>query len=250
MRTIGLAAALIAASLGTACSHPPSPTPQIVTLIDRSGSANGQAVAGRDVDAFTQLAAYAARSGGFVAAETIEANPLQHSATPVAVDFQLPKAVRDNPVYASPLRARRREVAMTAMRRLLRQPADSRGSDILSAIQVAARFFAEGRRHSPQMLTICSDMIQSSAQYNFYDQPLDEGSIDCLVAQLRAEGQIPNLHDVVVYAVGVGEDAVNEIAPERNRQIERFWRTYFTAAGAQLASYAATLQAFPPDVAA
>jgi len=243
-RIIRLALALLLLLLVACAKSTPTPAP-VVVLADVSGSAHSPEVQQGYRAAFTEALTYAAKTQGKLTVETVEANPLQHSGTPVAIDFALPASVRSNPVYAQPLLARRRETALRAMDQLLGRPPGAPGSDITSAVTLAARAFGSSGAKGGWLI-VCSDMIQSTGAVDFYDGPLGDADIERLITELRQRTELPDLGGVSVWVVGAGQDAGSEIEPERNRAIEHFWRAYFSASGARLVSYAATLATFPP----
>jgi hypothetical protein len=222
------------------------PTPQIVDLVDRSGSAYSAAVDEGYRETFGRVVAYAAHTHGSVVVETIDANPLQHSGTPISADFTLPRAIASNPVYAMPLLARRRTTAKAAMDQLLARPPGAPGTDVFAAMLLAQRVFESDGPTRPRFLVVSSDMLQSTAAYDFYSRVLDDTDVERVIQELKASRQLPDLRGVSVWVVGAGQDAGNEISSSRNQAIERFFRRYFAAAGARVVSFAATLEAFPP----
>lgn len=242
-----LAIGLATSTVLVGCGPPAPAVPEIVVLVDRSGSARSAEVQTAYLGAFARVTAYAAARAGTVVVETIEANPLQHSGTPVSVDFTLPASVRHNPVYASPLLSQRRATASAALEQVLGTPPGAPGSDLFSAMALATRVFERpGGGSRQRLLIVCSDMLQSTNAYDFYSQPLDDAQSQRIIDELRGSGQLPDLGGVSVWVVGAGRDSVFEIASERNQGIERFFRLYFAAAGARLVTYSSTLAAFPP----
>jgi hypothetical protein len=95
-------------------------------------------------------------------------------------------------------------------------------TDLFTTIQRAADYAKAGNGR-PTTLLLLSDMLHSSG-------PVDmERSIpdSAWIARRRAEGRLPDLRGVCVFAVG------GDVGSARGARARAFWRAYFTAAGAR-----------------
>ena len=95
-------------------------------------------------------------------------------------------------------------------------------TDLFTTIQRAADYAKAGNGR-PTTLLLLSDMLHSSG-------PVDmEKSIpdSTWIARRKAEGRLPDLRGVCVFAVG------GDVGSARGARARAFWRAYFSAAGAR-----------------
>lgn len=107
-------------------------------------------------------------------------------------------------------------------------------TDILGALLVASEVFhsSPGGRH--KVLVVLSDMRQATRALNLERQPMVQTAT--AMQQIASGKLLADLRGVDVYAEGV--DAAGESVGYW-QGLQDFWRTYFVAAGATLARYAA-----------
>jgi hypothetical protein len=113
---------------------------------------------------------------------------------------------------------------------------DGGGTDLLGFAEVALPELANAAPGSTLVMT--SDGIHNQEPYRLQHIDLDQASIDRYVAELRDAGRIPDLRgvDVYMYGVGVGNTTSGADA-DLLQGVERFWRAYWSASGANLRAY-------------
>ena len=95
-------------------------------------------------------------------------------------------------------------------------------------------------------LVVLSDMVARSPQLAL-NRAFSEANIDGTVAELQAQGLVPDIAGVEVYVVGAGVASGDELPGETIVAIQRFWEALFAAAGSELKPerYGAALVRFP-----
>ena len=95
-------------------------------------------------------------------------------------------------------------------------------------------------------LVVLSDMVARSPQLAL-NRAFIEARIDGTVAELQAQGLVPDLGGVEVYVVGAGVASGDELPGAMIVTIQRFWEALFAAAGSELRPerYGAALVRFP-----
>ena len=90
--------------------------------------------------------------------------------------------------------------------------------------------------YDERAIIIFSAMMQNSEQYNFYvEQNLrNKKMIDKFITQLKADKQLPDLKGAKIYVQGKSK----KVGPEKNSELEAFWKAYFQACGAKVVSWA------------
>jgi len=113
-------------------------------------------------------------------------------------------------------------------------------TDILSATVLAENIF-KNYPGDKNVLVFMSDMIESSAAYNFYKEKLDAARITKIIEQCKTKNTLPQLTNTCVYVSGA--DATTNA---NYNDIQQFWISYFTATGAICAEehYGASLIKF------
>lgn len=129
--------------------------------------------------------------------------------------------------------------AMTSAR-----PDQTRGTDLFAAMGAAAddmaRFPDRDRR-----LVVRSDFLHNAAPFNLSAVQLDQANTDRLIGELQRRQLIPSLAGVRVYMSGLGDTAAGDVSAETAAGLSMFWRSYFAAAGAEVAGSGSRLVAFP-----
>jgi hypothetical protein len=100
-------------------------------------------------------------------------------------------------------------------------------SAILETINFAAKIFSADAS-SEKRLFIYSDMMQNSPSLSFYNQKSFE--VKSLIEATKKEELIPKLEKIAVYIAGVGAHE----SDKKVRELEKYWQTLFTEAGAIL----------------
>lgn len=228
-----LLATLLAVSLltGTGCAvlsraaGRDQARPLVVVLLDASRSTHDAEVRARYLDAFAHVLDDVEAEHGTVVADVIDDNPLAHSTFPIQATFEACDPLTDNRLTCEARAAQLRRDAMDAARAILGRTSEVSGTDIYDGVALAQRVFDAYPEAGTRRLVICSDMVEN--------------------ANVRPPAA--HLRGVMVYVVGAGVVAGDELAPERILALQRSWLAYFAQAGADLtpARYGATLVRFP-----
>ena len=244
-------AALLAVALTslTACTSPPPPVPRVVFLLDRSSSSRGGLAESGCVPAFDRVTGYVAQQFGTVTVETVDANPLRDSGTPIDVNFHSLRSIADNSAYLNSMSQKLRDTAHAQLVELTQSPVGSKGTDLMSAFVLADRVVSrpplDPNTPERRIVVVCSDMLASTPPLEFYRLNLNAREIGKLIRELESLHQIPDWRGVDVYVVGAGSTSGSSVSTEKIRQVQAFFEAYFQATGAHLVSYAATLPSFP-----
>jgi hypothetical protein len=185
-------------------------------------------------------------SGGIVAADIIDDNPLAHSTVPINEPFKPRSAAESNLYYQRRIRAHRARVLQLARSILDKRRSDRPGSHIFEALHLAERIFATYQDRQ-KLLVVFSDMIEQSHRYDFAQENLTQERIASIIEAERDAMRIPDLRDVEVCVTGAGASTAGGIPSEQILAIRDFWLRYFGVAGANLPKvrYGATLLACP-----
>ena len=105
-------------------------------------------------------------------------------------------------------------------------------SPIIESLYYMADSFHDYEERS---IVIFSSMMQKTDKYNFYTQRnlRNKATIDTFISSLKADKQLPDLKNAKVYVQGLSK----AVGPEKNSELEAFWKAYFKACGAQLMSW-------------
>ena len=107
-------------------------------------------------------------------------------------------------------------------------------SAILETLSFVASTLAADAAKSKRAI-VFSDMIQNSESLSFYAAKSVDS--DTAMKSVEKSAMVWPFAGVDVYVAGVG----GNFSDERARQVEQFWRKYFTKAGAQLKLYGPVL---------
>jgi len=100
---------------------------------------------------------------------------------------------------------------------------------IVDGAHVAAQVFRNDTGRTSRHLLLLTDGQEESADANFRERPPSEEETTAIIDRLAAASWIPDLQGVHVYVVGAQAPT-----PQAMAMVERFWRAFFTAAGAEL----------------
>jgi hypothetical protein len=200
--------------------------PLTVVLFDVSRSTDDPAIRERYAEAFDRVLQATAASQGTLVADVIDDNPLAHASYPIDVTFAPCDPLTENRLTCEARAAESIQEATGVSREILGGPSGPAGTDIRAGVALAARVFGAYPAASERSLVVLSDMVEH--------------------APARAEDP-PSLGGVRVYVVGAGVVANGSLPARRILAIERTWRRFFAAAGADLSveRYGAALVRFP-----
>jgi hypothetical protein len=128
--------------------------------------------------------------------------------------------------------------------RLVDGSREHKGTAILDAFVQAGEYFAQHPEASDRSLVVFSDMVEESTRLRMTPKLLSSAGRTKLIAADRRAAALPKLDGVAVYVVGAGISSTRGKLLDRVA-IERFWRSYLAAAGAQVKAYGPSLYAFP-----
>jgi len=237
-------ASLALTGCGSASAEDQGDGPLIIVLFDVSQSTRD--VRDRYVEAFDRVLAYAAEHRGHVVADVIDDNPLAHSAYPIDVTFDGCSLLTENPLTCDAEATATIADATAAARAIVEGHAGDAGTDILGGLRLAERVVASYPEAEATSLVVLSDMVARSPQLAL-NRAFIEARIDGTVAELQAQGSVPDLGGVEVYVVGAGVASGDELPGAMIVTIQRFWEALFAAAGSELRPerYGAALVRFP-----
>src|SRR3989442_6459052 len=171
-------------------------------LFDLSGSTSAQAIRQQYLRDFTKILDTVA-SGGVIAADIIDDNPLAHSTYPINASFDRYEPLKENKLDYERRVHQQRDAVMKQADAIVRKPPGRPGSAVIDAMQLAERVFStfEGDH---KLLVIFSDMIEQSGHYDFTGENLTAARIGQIIAKEQSAGRLPELQDVEVCVVGAG----------------------------------------------
>jgi hypothetical protein len=239
---------LLIAVVASACGRGQTlPIPRIAFLFDVSQS-DRSSIDGVCMTAVHDALSYAAERYGTLTVETIDANPLADSGTPIDVNASVLSKFAGNPVLQAPMANRLEATATSQLQSIVSNPSTGRGTDMMAAFQLANRILSRppiGNSPQTKYLIVCSDMMATVPPVDFYHLNVSSSEIVRLIGQLRASGEVPDWRGVQVYVVGADTTSGSGVGPARALGVQAFFEAYFQAAGARLVSYASTLPQFP-----
>jgi hypothetical protein len=106
-------------------------------------------------------------------------------------------------------------------------------TDIFGALKIAEKLLVNNTKN---IIIIFSDMLNESHNLNFRKINLTDSKINDIITSLKSKDYIPDLTGSDVYVIGIRADN-----PTRLKQVEKFWRLYFSYANANLKNYSADL---------
>ena len=233
------------------CSTAPARRPPIkVVLVDASVSTLSGPVRSDYEDAGREVVA-SCSGGGALLVYPVTSNTQASSYAARMVAFPAYDPIDENEDQFNSDLGKSQRVAADDMRKVLNFKDDSQGTDLLWACQKAADYFngEQYRDAQEKDLFILTDGLQQSPHLDVTSVNLTPARIKGIVGELKADGDLPDLHNVTVWMVGPGADPYHQTSPEKLAQVRRFWLAYFAACGARLSPdrYGTTLQNFPPS---
>ena len=144
-----------------------------------------------------------------------------------AVDVEVPKkSVWVNRIQFERNLAGSKEKIRMEVNRLLSKKHGTQRTEILNSLNIADTIFHDEKKRE-KILVILSDMIQDSKEYNFDRVKVTDNYITRIIRDRQKQNLIPKLDDVKVYVAGASAGDTKKF-----RSIEKFWRRYFVACGA------------------
>jgi hypothetical protein len=142
------------------------------------------------------------------------------------VTLPAPWALLDNPLDRDERVTAFQAQVTEAIKKALDAPCSNRTA-ILDTLDVAAHFLVADARPRRRLI-ILSDMLEDSEIARF-DKGLTARQAAQLLETRRRNGALPRLNDTDVFVVGAA--ASSDVL---RRDVQRFWTSYFEAAGARL----------------
>src|SRR5438132_11623757 len=222
--TLSLLLLLVAAGCGENSVHSRVTT----VLFDLSGSTSPQAIRQQYLKDFSKILNQTA-SGGVIAADIIDDNPLAHSTFPINESFDRYEPMNEHKLDYERRVHQKRDAVIKQADTIVRKPAGRPGSSVIDSMQLAERVFAtfEGDH---KLLVIFSDMIEQSRRYDFTGENLTAARIGQIIAKEQSAGRLPELQDVEVCVVGAGAATSGGVPAEKLLSITEFWPQSFKAA--------------------
>lgn len=249
MRRLGallLLGALALPACGAARADAPADDdgPLVVVLFDVSQSTRD--VRGGYLDAFERVLASVRSREGRLVADVIDENPLAHSSFPIDVAFDGCSAFTENPLVCDAEASTLVGEAVATAESIVEGHPDQAGTDILGGLALAERVFASYPDARDRALVVLSDMVARSPQLTL-TRGFAEADVEPTVADLSADGLVPDLDGVEVYVVGAGVVSGQELPGVSFVSIQRFWERLVEAGGGSLPPerYGAALVRFP-----
>lgn len=143
-----------------------------------------------------------------------------------AVDAEIPKqSIWVNRIAYEQNQAKTKKKIQTAVDRLLSARRGTPRTEIINSLNIADKIFHNEKRR--KILIILSDMIQDSREHNFDRVKVTNAYTTKIIKARKKQNLIPDLGAVKVYVAGATASDSKKF-----RSIEKFWKRYFAAAGA------------------
>lgn len=143
-----------------------------------------------------------------------------------AVDAEIPKqSIWVNRITYEQNQAKTKKNIQTQVDKLLSAKRGTPRTEIINSLNIADKIFHNEKRR--KILIILSDMIQDSKEHNFERVKVTTAYTTKIIRDRKRQNLIPDLETVKVYVAGAS--AANS---KKFRSIEKFWKRYFVAAGA------------------
>ncbi len=115
------------------------------------------------------------------------------------------------------------------------------GSDLLGALQLAARLFRDYPDRSRNLVLLTDGAITADGVNLMRRAPGGTEARARLIDRLRADGRLPDISGGAgrtprVWIGGLGHDTQGHLSPRASRDIVAFWEAMIPAAGAELIS--------------
>jgi hypothetical protein len=147
------------------------------------------------------------------------------------VDAEIPKhSIWVNRISFEKKLTNTKKDIQTKVESLLAHKRGTPRTEIINSLNIADNLFHNDKRR--KILVILSDMIQDSKEYNFAAVKVTDRYISKIIKVRKKKKLIPKLNNVKVYVAGAS--APN---PKKFRSIEKFWKRYFVASGADFSSH-------------
>jgi hypothetical protein len=220
------------------CRSAPAPQPLTVVLVDLTTSTRAANTSMRQD--FRVVVDQVAAEHGRLLVDAIDGNPLAHARVLIDQSFRVPEAQGNRLVERSKLAARK-AAANSAMDALLEGPRPARSTDVFGALVSGAHRLGSIPDAGRRRLVFLSDMVSTTTPHNMRGQQWDQPAIMRLVADLRAEGMLPNLSGVEVWVGGAGLASGDDLSATAVLEIRAVWLAVFVATGATVTRYAPQL---------
>jgi hypothetical protein len=240
-------AALVVASTGCTFSTKTSVSTgvsQRMELVDVSldSTANERAEALR---ALGQMIDLAAADRGVVAAAPFQWSALATIDWPISHRFA-PDSSDLNSYYEKLDLTRQAALLKRQAKAVFAQRSIRPGTDLLGGLLAASEYFVS-QPSGPRTLVVSSNMwaYSPSDGLNLKKRALSRAEIRALIDRLARSGKIARLNGVCLYVVGAGLEPGRRITNSIQLSMRSFWQAYFARTGADLRTWAPTLDSEP-----
>lgn len=217
------------------CAKPP--TTATLVLVDLSKSTESEGMRQDYEKDFKAQVLPSAKGGDWLAVDRIRDRSSSGSTFPIKFKVSRFSMATDNQNNYDRIVQQQQAEAVRDFKKLIKE--SFLGTDILSSLNTAERFF--GRVETDQQrLVIFSDMQEFSERLKMDGTELTDDMIQKFIAREKEDGRFPDLSGADVYIVGMTSESQSYYY-----QIEKFWKTYFEASGANLVDSGRSLIKFP-----
>ena len=229
---------------GKACTALGAKRPVTILIVDVSGSTKALRGRGGQYESDWNMAAcYTAMNQGSLWATTADSQTLANSLWHVHKDFK--PTIADNKLLAQ-AELKKAAAGLAPQGRQIVGSTKPSSSDLLGALQVAARLFRDYPDRPRDLVFLTDGGINGGGVKLRTDLPLTDAARGELVARLKDSGQLPDLtggagRPVRVWMGGLGH-GVGGGDPRRTQAIIELWRSLIPAAHGELASEDSTLR--------
>ncbi len=223
----------------------PGPTAVVVVMYDTTHSTNAQGIRS-DYLAATKTVLNSLGHGELLVVGTVTSSSLSAARFEVEDIFPAYDPLQTNLLTHKQALATERQKALAAVSHLLSAPVGYPGTDLVGALNDAARVFASYPQTKTRDLILMSDMM-GTTPVNLYTTNLSARSIRRMIASQRAANSLPKLHGARWYVVGAGNSTGHSARDPRILAVRAYWMAYARACGGGLtvARYGGPLVRFP-----
>jgi hypothetical protein len=232
-KTLIYAAAGLAVCALLAGCGPPAEKPYAVVGIDCSGSTaefDNQYAAER-----TAAIEWVAREQGEVTVDLIDGNALAGFENRFTKQFKPDPGLGGNQLLVADALTQQGEQAAAEAGQALKGGCQTDGSDPLGFALAAAQTLPRDGR--PKFLVFLSDMYQRAQGLDLYHAPLTDQWIKEEIDQLEAADKVAQFPDGAKVIVVGGGRSGGGVPAQVAIHVERFWKAYFQAGGADVVAW-------------
>lgn len=188
----------------------------------------------------TLVAEQAREQQGFVSAAAFQEAPLSRSDWH-SVGFDPPAYLWNNGNGTRDWITHEFELFTASTARIFLQPRAVPGTDLLGILLAAVEELGTRSDATSRTIILASNMVNVGPDLGLKAHVLSPIEVKRTVARLQEQGLVARLEGVCVYVVGAGQIPNESIPNSIQLSIRRFWRAYFTAAGARFMGWSSSL---------